>query len=120
MGMNIAYLTVTALAALMNGYAASMNFVGAEPVKVVADKIQVPQRWMVPFGVLLGAGALGLVAGFAIPALGTAAATGLAAYFVCALSAHLRVRDRNVGGAVTFLALAVAALVTGIGYHDHW
>ena len=87
--MHIAYLAVTSLAALMNGYAALMNFVGAEFVKVVADKVQVPQKWMVPFGILLGAGAIGLVLGFAIPALGVAAATGLVAYFVCALSAHL-------------------------------
>ncbi|HTW10550.1 MAG TPA: hypothetical protein VME46_23815 [Acidimicrobiales bacterium] len=36
--MHIAYLAVTGLAALMNGYAATMNFIGAEFVKVVADK----------------------------------------------------------------------------------
>jgi hypothetical protein len=117
--MHVAYLVVTILVALMNGYAASMNFVGAASVKVVADKVQVSQRWMVPFGVVLAAGAVGLVAGFAVPALGTAAAIGLVAYFLCAVSAHARVRDRNVGGALTFLVLAVAALVVGIGYH-HW
>lgn len=117
--MHIAYLVVTILVALMNGYAASMNFVGAASVKVVADKVQVPQKWMVPFGVVLAAGALGLVAGFAVPALGTAAAIGLVAYFLCAVSAHVRVRDRDVGGALTFLVLAVAALAAGVGYH-HW
>lgn len=118
--MHIAYLAVTSLAALMNGYAASMNFVGAEFVKVVADKVQVSQRWMVPFGILLAAGAVGLVVGFAVPALGVAAAIGLVAYFICALGAHVRVRDRNVGGAITFLLLAVAALVTDVGYRHHW
>jgi hypothetical protein len=39
--MHIAYLAVASLAALMNGFAASMNFVGATFVKAVADKVQV-------------------------------------------------------------------------------
>jgi DoxX-like family len=118
--MHIAYLAVTSLAALMNGFAALMNLVGAEFVKAVADKVQVSQKWMMPFGLLLAAGAVGLVVGFAVTALGIAAAVGLIVYFVCALGAHIRVRDRNVGGAITFLVLAVAALVTNVGYHDHW
>jgi DoxX-like family len=118
--MHITYLAVASLAALMNGYAALMNFVGAEFVKVVADKVQVSQKLMVPFGVLLAAGGAGLVAGFAVPTLGAAAASGLIVYFVCALGAHARVRDHGVGGAVTFLLLAVAALVTEIAYRHNW
>jgi DoxX-like family len=116
--MHIAYVVMTVLAALANSYAAALNFVGAESVKVVAGKVRVSQRWMVPFGILLAAGALGLLIGFAAPALGTAAAIGLVLYFICALSAHLRVRDPGIGGAVSFLALAVAALITGLGYHN--
>jgi hypothetical protein len=30
------------------------------------------------------------------------------------------VRDRQIGGAVSFLLLAVAALVIGLGYRSHW
>lgn len=104
----------------MNGFAASMNFVGANFVKAVADKVQVSQKWMVPFGVLLAAGAVGLVAGVAVPAVGIAAAIGLVVYFICALGAHVRVGDRNVGGAITFLLLAVASLATDVGFHQHW
>ncbi len=118
--MYSAYLTVTSLAALMNGFAALMNFVGAEFVKVIADKVQVSRKWMVPFGLLLAAGAAGLAVGFAVPALGIAAASGLIAYFICALWAHVRVRDRNVGGAITFLVLAAAALLTDVGCRLHW
>ncbi|HUN32586.1 MAG TPA: DoxX family protein [Trebonia sp.] len=118
--MYIAYLTVTSLAALMNAFAACMNFAGATFVKAVADKVHVSPKWMVPFGILLAAGAVGLMAGFAVPGLGAAAAIGLVVYFTCALGAHVRVRDRNLGGAVTFLVLAVAALVTDVGYHQHW
>lgn len=118
--MHVTYIVITILAAVANGYAASLNFVGAASVKVVAEKVQVSQRWMVPFGILLGSGALGLLIGFAVPVLGTAAAIGLVLYFICALSAHLRVRDPGIGGAVSFLVLAVAALVTALGYYNHW
>jgi hypothetical protein len=118
--MHPLYIVVTILAALANGYAASLDFVGAESVKVVADRVQVSRRWMVPLGVLLASGAAGLLAGFAVPALGTAAAIGLILYFICAMSAHLRVGDRGIGPAVFFLLLAAAALATNLAYHKHW
>jgi hypothetical protein len=118
--MQVTYVVVTILAALANGYAAALNFVGAESVKAVADRVQVSRAWMVPFGTLLASGAVGLLTGFAVPALGLAAAIGLILYFICAVTAHLRVRDRQVGGAVFFLLLAVAALTTGLAHHDRW
>jgi hypothetical protein len=118
--MQVTYLVITILAALANGYAASLNFVGAESVKVVADRVQVSRAWMVPLGTLLASGAVGLLAGLAVPALGTAAAIGLVLYFSCAVTAHLRVRDRRIGGAVFFLLLAGAALITDLAYHNHW
>lgn len=118
--MDSAYVVVTIVVALANSYAAALNFAGAESVKVVADKVRVSRRWMIPFGALLASGAAGLVAGFAVPVLGTAAATGLVVYFACAVSAHVRVRDPRVAGAVSFLVMAIAALVVGLGYHLHW
>ena len=118
--MHVIYVVITIVAALANGYAATLNFAGAESVKVVADKVQVSRRWMIPFGILLASGALGLLIGLAVPVLGTAAAIGLVIYFVCALSAHLRVRDHGIGGPVSFLVLAVAALIAVLGYHSHW
>jgi uncharacterized membrane-anchored protein len=118
--MHITYVAITLLAALMNGYAASLNFAGAESVKVVAENVRVSQKWMVPFGALLAAGAIGLVTGLAVPALGAAAAIGLIAYFVCAVGAHVRAHDPGFGGAVFFLILAVAALLANLAYHDRW
>lgn len=41
---------------------------------------------------------------------GHSSAIGLVLYFICAVSAHARVRDPHVARAVTFLALAMAAL----------
>jgi hypothetical protein len=118
--MQVTYLVITILAALANGYAATLNFVGAESVKVVADRVRVPRRWMVPLGALLASGAVGLLTGLAVPALGTTAAIALVLYFLCAVTAHLRVRDRQIGGAVFFLLLAAAALTTDLAYHNHW
>jgi hypothetical protein len=118
--MQVTYVAITIVAALANGYAACLDFVGAESVKLVADRIQVSRRLMAPLGVLLASGAIGLLTGFAVPALGTAAAIGLVLYFVGAVSAHLRVRDRQIGPAVFFLLLAAAALTTDFAYHGHW
>jgi hypothetical protein len=118
--MHLAYVVATILAALACGYAAALNFAGAESVKLVADRVQVSRSWMVPLGTVLAAGAVGLLAGFAVPALGTAAAIGLVVYFICAVIAHLRVRDRQIGGAVCFLLLAAAALTADLAYHDRW
>ena len=117
--MHTPYVVITILAVLANSYAASLNFVGAESVKVVADRVQVAHKWMIPLGFCLASGAAGLLLGFGVPVLGTAAAIGLVVYFICALWAHVRVRDCHVGGAVSFLVLAVAALTTGLAYHNH-
>src|SRR5689334_19004363 len=119
-GMHVTSVVITILAALAAGYAAVLNFVGAGSVKVVAGRVKVSRRWMMPVSVLLASGALGLLIGFAVPVLGTAAAIGLVLYFAGARSADLRVRDPGIGGAVSFLVLAVAALTAGLGYHNQW
>lgn len=113
----IAYIAVTVLAAFANGCAAVLNFAGAESVKLVADRVHVSQRYMVPFGVLLAGGAAGLLGGLVMPVIGAVSATGLVIYFTGALGAHLRARDAGVGGAVFFLSLAICSLVTNLAYH---
>jgi hypothetical protein len=115
--MHLAYVAITVAAALANGYAAVLNFAGAESVKITADRVHVSRRWMVPLGTLLAAGAVGLGIGLAVPMLGTAAATGLVLYFVCALGAHVRAGDRGVGGAAFFLVLAACALAANLVNH---
>lgn len=117
--MHAIYIVTTSVAAFVNGYAAFLNFSGDESVKAVADRVRVSQRWMTLLGTLLACGAVGLVSGFVLPLLGTAAAIGLVLYFSCALIAHLRVGDRQIRGPVFFLLLAAAALSTSVTYHDH-
>jgi predicted LPLAT superfamily acyltransferase len=118
--MHVTYIVTTLVAALANGYAAALNFAGAESVKIVADRVRVSRKWMIPLGALLASGATGLLAGFVVPGLGMAAAIGLVVYFICALSAHARVHDRDIAGAVTFCVLALAALTADIAYRGHW
>ncbi len=113
--MIVAYIAVTILAASAYAYAAYMNFVRHESVIAVAERVRVPQSWMLPLGTLLAAGALGLLVGFAVPVIGTAAAVGLVLYFLGAVGAHLRVRDRY-GTAAIFLLIAVAALFVSLAY----
>jgi hypothetical protein len=115
--MHVAYLAVTIIAALAVAYAAALDFVGAESVKLVADRVGVSHRWMLPLGTVLAAGAIGLLLGLALPPLGVAAAIGLVLYFLCAVGAHIRARDPGVGGAVFFLVLVVGALVVNLA-HD--
>lgn len=116
--MFIVYLVSTVLAASADGYAAYLNFTGAESVRVAADRVQVSHTWMIPFGTLLAAGTVGLLAGFVVPVLGVFAGVCLVLYFICAVGAHIRVHDHHIGGAVTFLVLAVVALAATLVHHD--
>jgi hypothetical protein len=112
-----AYVTCTWLAALACAYAVYASFTHARFVTDTARRLGIPESLMISFGILLGLAGAGLVAGFAVPVLGTAAASGLVAYFVIALAAHLRARDFQLAWALTYLSLAVAALATGLAYH---
>lgn len=112
--MDVAYHVVTVLAALAFASASCLNFIHHKMVVATAQRVRVPQSWMLPLGILLAAGAIGLLAGFAVRPIGIAAAVGLALYFVCAVGAHLRVRDYQLGNVAVFLSLAVAALAVNL------
>ncbi|NGN68112.1 DoxX family protein [Streptomyces sp. A7024] len=115
--MSAAYVIVTAVTALVIAAAAYLDFVRHPYVLGIATRLRVPLSWTLPLGLLLATGALGLAAGFAVPWLGTAAATGLLLYFLGAIGAHLRVRDYDLGGAGFCLALATASLALGLAEH---
>jgi hypothetical protein len=115
--MFAAYVTVTVLAAVFTGIAAVTYLIGHDYPKAQADMKRLPRSWLPMLGSLLAAGSLGLVAGFAVPLLGTLAAAGLVLYFVGALVAHLRVGSRRLVGWAVFFATAVAALAVNLSYH---
>jgi hypothetical protein len=121
--MLAAYVAVTVVAAAACAYAAMLNFTRSPSVAEIAGRLRVPVSWMVRLGFLLAAGSIGLVTGFAVPVLGTAAACGLVLYFVCAAGAHIRARDTrflNWVNWAAFFSLAVAALAVGLAYRGPW
>jgi len=112
-----AYLTCTLLAATLTGSAAVANLIGHDYPKTQADKVRVDHKWILPFGLLLAAGSIGLLAGLAVPPLGTLAAAGLVLYFLAALVAHLRVHDHSLGPWSLYFLTCTAALITAVTYH---
>ena len=111
------YIAVTLVAAVAYAYAAVLNFTHNKSVAGVAARLGVPASWMVWLGLLLAAGSVGLVTGFALPPLGTAAACGLVLYFLFAAGAHIRARDTRLLNWINwfvFFSLAVAALVVDL------
>ena len=115
--MFAAYVTVTVLASVFTGIAAVTYLIGHDYPKAQADMKRLPRSWVPRLGLALAAGSLGLLAGFAVPLLGTIAAAGLVLYFVGALVAHLRVGSRRLVGWAVFFVTEVAALVVNLSYH---
>jgi uncharacterized membrane protein YfhO len=110
--MFIGYVAVAVVAAALNVWAAALDFRRADSAVANATKVEVPQSWLLPLGALKFAGAVGLIAGIAVPLLGVAAAIGLVLFFVCAVFAHLRVRwYATIPFPMVFLLLAALALV---------
>ena len=105
------YIIVTVLTAAANFFSATLDFIRYKQVLINMAKAGVPESWITMLGILKAAGALGLLVGFGVPLIGTAAAVGLVLFFVAAIITHLRARDYSFGLAVVFLLLAVAELV---------
>ena len=72
--------------------------------------LAVPEERLALLAVLLLAGAVGLLVGIAVPAIGVAAAVGLVVYFALAVVTHLRAGDR--AGVVTPASLGLLAAAT--------
>ncbi|HWM36144.1 MAG TPA: DoxX family protein [Streptomyces sp.] len=108
--MSIAYNVVAAMTIAYCLFSAGCDFVGYERVGVAMDKVGVPRSWMPWLGIPKAAGAVGLVVGFWVPAIATAAAGGLVLFFAAAVVTHLRVRDYTFGLQYPFLLLAVSTL----------
>ena len=117
--MFIAYLAVTLLAVVLNGSAAVANLIGHEYPKREADRNRVPRSWVRPLGLLLGAGTVGLLLGVVVPAIGVLAASGLVAYFLVALGAHVRAHNYALAAWAVYFGTAVAALAVSVAYHGY-
>ncbi|BCY10325.1 DoxX family protein [Actinoplanes sp. L3-i22] len=109
--MFAAYVTLTVVAAFLAGSAAVTYLIGHDYPKAQVRMKRLPMWWMPMLGSVLAAGAIGLLAGFAVPILGVLAAAGLVLYFVGALIAHLRVGSRDLVGWAVFVTTMTATLV---------
>ncbi|WP_433657257.1 DoxX family protein [Nocardia sp. CA-128927] len=109
--MNVAYYIVGVLAALWIGFsgyslAAQKQFV-VEPL----EQYGVPRSWWNWLALAKSAGALGLIVGFFVPAIGIAAAVCLIAYFVGASATAIRARSYQTAiFPVLYLVPAAATL----------
>jgi membrane-bound ClpP family serine protease len=115
--MFAAYVTLTVVAAVFTGTAAVTYLIGHDYPKTQADMKRVPRSWVPVLGALLAAGSAGLLAGFAVPLVGTLAAAGLVLYFIGAFVAHLRVGSRQLVGPAVFFSTVAATLVVNVAYH---
>ncbi len=110
--MFTAYIVVALMAIAANAFIATADFMRCEFVLINSAKVGVPESWLTTLGVLKAAGAGGLLLGLlSVPLIGTAAAVGLALFFVGAIITHLRARQYSLAFPFAYLLLAVAALV---------
>jgi hypothetical protein len=115
--VSAAAIAITLVAVAANGSAAILDFTRSPWVLGNMARIGVPENGLRTLGALKLAGALGLLAGLAVPPLGVAAGLGLCAFFVGAVVvtarsgwyAHLPYPTGYLLLAAAALAVAAAA-----------
>jgi len=114
--MNYLYTVVAGLTILANAGAAAGDFAKAGFVLKTADEVGVAHSWVPLLGAMKALAVLGLALGLlGVPLVGTAAAAGLAAFFVGAIVFHVRARVfHNIAAPVFYLALAAASLALSV------
>lgn len=111
--MSTTYVIVTVVAALWVGFSAASVLARAAWVVGPLAEYGVPRAWWPWLGVAKAAGAIGLLAGLAVPVVGTLAGIGLVLYFTGAVVTVVRARAYS-HIAYPLLYLAPVALVLGL------
>jgi len=110
-----AYIIVSVLTAAANTYAAIVDFRRPQWVLDNMTNWGGSHSWLFTLGALKAAGALGLLAGIAVPLIGVAAAIGLVLFFVGAIAVVMRARwYSHLPWPTAYLLLAVASLALGL------
>lgn len=118
--MFASYVTINILASVFTAITAVTYLINHPFPRSQMEMKRLPLSWMPRLGAALAAGSLGLLAGFAVPALGTLTSLCLVLYFVGAFIAHMRVGSRNLVGWAVFFVTTVATLVVNVAYHGLW
>ncbi len=115
--MNFLAIVVTSLLALLFLYTGLPKLFGGAQSLGFRDHLNIPPAHWRLIGVLELSGAAGLLLGFGLPAIGIAAAAGLAVLMAGAIATHRRAADppREAGPATVVFALAVISLALQIG-----
>jgi hypothetical protein len=93
-------------------WCAFAEFTRFDGIPAQMTKAQVPLSWLPWLASVKALALVGIGVGFFVPVVGTAAAAGVAVYFVGAIVKHIMAHDAgNAGGAISFLLLASAALI---------
>lgn len=108
--MFTAYLVVAIVTIAANAWVAAADLLSARFVLGNMAEVGVPRSWLVPLGLLKGAGAAGVLIGLlGVRPLGIAAGIGLVLFFTGALATHIRARVfHNIAVPGTYFALAAA------------
>jgi len=114
--MFVTYIVVTIFAAAANIFSATLDFIRYKPILINMAKVGVSESWLTTLGILKTAGALGLLIGIGVSAVGIAAAASLVLFFIGAIITHLRGHDYSFSLAIVFFLLAAGALGGASGF----
>ncbi|MCU1639784.1 MAG: putative rane protein [Nocardia sp.] len=110
--MNTAYHIVGVVTALWVGFSAYSIFTDQAFVVEPLVEYGVPRSWWTWLGTAKAAGAVGLLVGFFVPAIGIAAAIGVILYFAGAVITTIRAHSyKTTVYPVMYMAPAIATLV---------
>jgi DoxX-like family len=113
--MGIATIVISALLAVAFAGSGGLKVAGAKQSLQIRDQLRIRPRLWTLIGALEVAGAMGLLVGLAVPAIGVAAAVGLGLLMAGAIGAHVRANDsRSAAPAALLLVLSVAAAIVHI------
>jgi len=105
----IAKVVVTALLAVLSGFAGAIKVVGVQQSLAIRDHLGVsPVQWRT-IGTLELAGVAGILAGLVWAPIGVAAAVGLALLLLGAIVFHVRASDSASDTAPAVIGLGLAA-----------
>ena len=112
--MQTAFVIVTVLAAAALTFSATADFLRYQKVLASMARAHVPESWLPKLGAIKGAGAIGLLVGLGIPAIGVAAAVGVVLFFVGAIITHVRAGWYSFGFPAVYLLLGIGSLLLGL------
>lgn len=113
--MSTAHLVLTIIAAAMVGFSAVVLFLRVSWITESMELYGVPVSWWHWLAAAKAAGAIGLLVGLAVPAVGVAAAIGLILYFTGATVTVARARRySHVGAPVMYVLPVIAAFAFGL------